>query len=257
MLNLAGTAALPPPDVRTEPSTQAIGRNLQRIDRRDWSLWWGAVVVMLSLTAAVVCLSIAVSIRSDWPFFSLRVGQPVFALVGLVLLFNVYTIYQQLQLKRSRSQITAQMEIAAQQNARAEDFLKLAMLDPQTGLHNRRFAEERLTVEIARSQRHGHSLTVAMFDLDGLKQLNDHYGHLAGDLALKEFAERLTRAIRGSDLAVRFAGDEFLSSLPECQRARKCNSCLSGSVSSKLTSTERRFSSRSRGLGGLSNGRIA
>ncbi len=85
------------------------------------------------------------------------------------------------------------------------------------GLHNRRFAKERLAAEIARSQRLGHLLTAPMFDLDDFEQLNDRYGQLAGDLVLRGFAEYLTKAIRSSDLAVRVGGDEFLVVLPECQ----------------------------------------
>ena len=56
-----------------------------------------------------------------------------------------------------------------------------------------------------------------MLDLDNFKQLNDHYGHPMGDSALKIFAERLSTAIRGSDLAVRIGGDEFVVLLPECK----------------------------------------
>ena len=56
-----------------------------------------------------------------------------------------------------------------------------------------------------------------MLDLDNFKPLNDRYGHPVGDLVLRGFAERLTRAIRGSDLAVRIGGDEFVVLLPECQ----------------------------------------
>ena len=54
-------------------------------------------------------------------------------------------------------------------------------------------------------------------DLDGLKQVNDRHGHAAGDTVLKGFADRLQRAIRGSDLAVRLGGDEFMAILPECR----------------------------------------
>src|SRR5713226_3158928 len=211
------TTELPLHNVSAENRTQEIRRSLRRLERRDWSLWWSAVLVVLSLTAAVVSLSMSVLVQPDEPFLKFHISQSVHGLVGLVLLFNVYTIYQQVQLKRVRSHLAEQIEIAAEQQARAQEFLKLAMLDPLTGLHNRRFAQERLAADIARSQRVGHSLTALMFDLDDFKQLNDRYGHLAGDLPLKEFAKRLTKAIRGSDLAVRVGGDEFLALLPECQ----------------------------------------
>jgi diguanylate cyclase (GGDEF)-like protein len=59
-------------------------------------------------------------------------------------------------------------------------------------------------------------MTVVSFDLNNFKQINDQYGHAAGDQVLKEFAERLNRAIRVSDYAVRTGGDEFLAILPEC-----------------------------------------
>lgn len=190
--------------------TQEIRSSLRRIERRDWWLWGYASLVMLSLTAAVVSLSLSVLTKPDEPFFQFHISQSVHGLVAVVLLFNVYTIYQEIRLKRLRGQLAEQMEVAAEHH-------KLAMLDPLTDLHNRRFGEERLTAEIARSQRHGHSLTVLVLDLDDFKQLNDRYGHFAGDLALKEFAHRLARAIRGSDLAVRMGGDEFLVLLPECQ----------------------------------------
>jgi len=212
------TAELALPETgATSSSREEIRRSLRRIERRDWWLWWYAVIVILSLTAAIVALSVSVLTKPDEPFFQFHISQSVRGLVGIVLLFNVYTIYQQIQLKRLRSQLNEQIEIAAEQHMRAEEFLKLAMLDPLTDLHNRRFAQERLAAEIARSQRHGHALTVLVLDLDDFKRLNDCYGHFAGDLALKEFAHRLTRAIRGSDLAVRMGGDEFLVVLPECQ----------------------------------------
>src|SRR5437660_4111014 len=88
--------------------------------------------------------------------------------------------------------------------------------DSLTGLYNRRFAEQRLAAEVARSERKGHPLTILTLDLNNFKEINDSFGHPAGDLVLQEFAARLNNVIRGGDLAVRLGGDEFLVLLPEC-----------------------------------------
>jgi len=173
-------------------------------------------VIILSLTAAVAALSTSVISEPNDPFYQFHISQSVRGLAGLVLLFSVYTLFQQVQLRRTRVGLAEQVGIAAQQQVRAEEFLKLAMLDPLTGLHNRRYAEERLAAEIARAKRFRTALTVLALDMDKLKEINDHYGHGAGDLALKVLAERLSRAIRGCDLAVRVGGDEFMVFLPEC-----------------------------------------
>jgi diguanylate cyclase (GGDEF)-like protein len=197
--------------------TQEIRRDLQRLGRNDWWLWALAIVVILSLTAAVGSLSLSIMSEPNEPFYEFHISQSVRGLVGLVLMFSVYTLYQKVQLRQTRVRLAEQIEIAAQQHIRAEGFLKLAMLDPLTGLHNRRYAEERLAAEIARAQRYKSSLTVLMMDLDNFKELNDRHGHLVGDSALKIFAERLCTAIRGSDLAIRIGGDEFIVLLPECR----------------------------------------
>jgi diguanylate cyclase (GGDEF)-like protein len=205
------------PETGAEQRTQEIRRGLQILAQHDWSLWGTAVVVILSLTAAVGSFSIWITSEPKDPFYEFHVSQSVRGLLGLVLLFSVYTLYQQFQLRRIRGQLTEQIDVAGQEQKRAEEFLKLAILDPLTGLHNRRFAEERLAVEMARAQRIGNSLKVVMLDLDGLKSINDSHGHEAGDLALKTFAQRLMAATRGADLATRIGGDEFMVLLPECK----------------------------------------
>jgi diguanylate cyclase (GGDEF)-like protein len=106
--------------------------------------------------------------------------------------------------------------LARVQSLTDEDY-KLAALDQLTGLYNRRSGEQRLAEEISRAVRHERPLTILLADLDGLKQINDRLGHAAGDLVLKGFSERLRKAIRGSDLAVRLGGDEFMVLLPECR----------------------------------------
>jgi diguanylate cyclase (GGDEF)-like protein len=100
---------------------------------------------------------------------------------------------------------------------RAEEFHRLATTDPLTGLANRRTAEQRLIAEAERSRRYGHPLTLVALDLDKFKQINDQFGHPAGDLVLQEFARKLASAVRLSDLAVRMGGDEFLVLLTECR----------------------------------------
>jgi diguanylate cyclase (GGDEF)-like protein len=115
-----------------------------------------------------------------------------------------------------RGQLFKQLAEMRSLQIRAEEFQRLALIDPLTGLCNRRMAEERLASEASRSHRYGHSLTVVSFDLDEFKHINDTYGHPVGDSVLREFAARLNAEIRLSDFAARMGGDEFLVLLPEC-----------------------------------------
>ncbi|HYV59649.1 MAG TPA: GGDEF domain-containing protein [Acidimicrobiia bacterium] len=90
-----------------------------------------------------------------------------------------------------------------------------ARFDPLTGLPNRRACEERCTVEIARLRRRSGSLSVAYFDFDGLKQVNDVKGHAAGDAALIHLATSAQAVLRPTDLLSRVGGDEFVLLLPD------------------------------------------
>jgi len=96
-----------------------------------------------------------------------------------------------------------------------EQLTQLAYLDELTGVANRRHLAETLDVEIARAARYGHPLSVIQFDLDRFKQLNDTYGHAAGDAVLKETVRRIRRQLRLGDLLGRWGGEEFLVLLPE------------------------------------------
>ncbi len=206
------TAVVKPPETQLEK----VQADLAKLERRDWWLWAMAMIVMLLLTAAVGSLSFPELFNFDDPYFQFSLNQAVRGLVGLVLLFNIYTIYQQVTTKRLRRQLSQQLTAMSQLQVRAEEFHQQATVDALTGLYNRRFAEDRLKAEINRSRRYGHPLTVVAIDLNDFKPVNDKYGHAAGDQVLKEFAERLVAAIRVSDLAVRMGGDEFLVILPEC-----------------------------------------
>jgi diguanylate cyclase len=97
----------------------------------------------------------------------------------------------------------------------ARSMRRLANTDALTGLANRRQAEEQLLRELRRAERYGRRFSVLMMDLDRFKELNDRFGHLAGDDVLVDLARRIQRMVRGSDTIARWGGEEFLLLAPE------------------------------------------
>jgi diguanylate cyclase (GGDEF)-like protein len=191
--------------------------SLRHIERREWRLWFSAFSVTILLTIGIASFAFPALLSQSGDAYAFSINQAVRGLVGLVLIFTVYVIYQQLQLNRLRRQVTEQAFSVDKVEMLAEEAYKVAVLDSITGLFNRRYAQQRLQDEIARSKRHGRPLTVILFDLDNFKDVNDNHGHEAGDNALVSFAERLSKATRGSDVAARYGGDEFMVLLPECK----------------------------------------
>lgn len=92
---------------------------------------------------------------------------------------------------------------------------KFALIDPLTRLFNRRMGIQTLDQEIARADRSRQPLTVLMCDLDHFKHLNDSFGHLQGDQALRHTAQVLRQTLRRTDVICRFGGEEFLVLLPD------------------------------------------
>ncbi|MBO0902262.1 PleD family two-component system response regulator [Jiella sonneratiae] len=96
-----------------------------------------------------------------------------------------------------------------------QQTIELAVTDPLTGLHNRRF----LDIHLGRAAASGGGFALALFDIDHFKRINDGFGHDAGDAVLREFARRLKAETRASDLACRFGGEEFAVLMPGADAA--------------------------------------
>ena len=96
----------------------------------------------------------------------------------------------------------------------ARDVMRLAHTDPLTGLANRRALRRALERDVARAARYGHPCSVLVLELDRFKLINDRFGHLAGDEALRKVAATLTASCRATDVLARFGGDEFVVVMP-------------------------------------------
>jgi diguanylate cyclase (GGDEF)-like protein len=108
------------------------------------------------------------------------------------------------------------LEQANEELRRANERMsRLIQFDDKTGLYNFRFFMERLNEEFKRARRYGNRLTLAMFDIDHFKGVNDRYGHPAGDRVLKEFGEIMVNSSRETDLIARYGGEEFVALLPQ------------------------------------------
>ncbi|MBN9685065.1 MULTISPECIES: GGDEF domain-containing protein [unclassified Corallococcus] len=96
-----------------------------------------------------------------------------------------------------------------------DEIYRLTTMDGLTQIYNRRYFDEQLDREVSRSRRYERVLSLVMFDLDHFKDVNDTYGHLAGDSVLKQLASTVRTRIRREDVFARYGGEEFALLLPE------------------------------------------
>jgi two-component system, cell cycle response regulator len=109
--------------------------------------------------------------------------------------------------------------MAAKLEQSQQALRELATIDGLTGVSNRREFNRRLTVEIERSRREGHPVSLLMVDIDHFKKLNDTYGHQSGDDALRHFSALIKKEVRPGDLPARYGGEEFAVILPHADRS--------------------------------------
>jgi diguanylate cyclase (GGDEF)-like protein len=122
----------------------------------------------------------------------------------------------EMELREANAQLTAQLAtIQTLQDGLREQALR----DSLTGLYNRRYLEETVGRELARAQRNHEPLTILMIDLDHFKNLNDEFGHAAGDQVLRWFGDLIRTKLRPGDIACRYGGEEFMLMMPSAPLA--------------------------------------
>jgi diguanylate cyclase len=108
------------------------------------------------------------------------------------------------------------MEVEAEKNRTTlEKHRQKALQDPLTELPNREAYNERATAEVQRWQRYGRPLSVAIFDIDHFKRINDTFGHQAGDRVIKVIGRSIAKRLREVDFFCRYGGEEFVALMPE------------------------------------------
>lgn len=146
----------------------------------------------------------------------LIMGQSGVLVIGLAWFVYVggYIHNLQMRIREQRESLTLTQSELEQSNLRLQDAMtkleRIAIRDELTGLYNRRHLLERLEEQLSLAERGHQPLFLALIDLDHFKQVNDRYGHAAGDLVLKQFANIAREQLRRSDFIARYGGEEFI-----------------------------------------------
>ena len=176
------------------------------------------------VTAVFAAIVLFVTKNGQQPFGDLPIGETVLQAQQLVSIMTVTALGLAALLSQLRSaadDLEARVQDRTAQLRVANDQLeRMAVTDPLTGVLNRRALLDVMRREAERNLRHRHGLSVLMLDVDFFKDVNDRYGHAAGDSVLRHVAAVTARTIRGTDTLARYGGEEFVVVAPETDQAQ-------------------------------------
>jgi diguanylate cyclase (GGDEF)-like protein len=176
-------------------------------------------------TAVLVAVSFLVLYaikQNHQPFGDLPLRETVISAQEFIFIMSIMSLGFASLLSQHRMN-TRELEARVQErtvelSAANKQLEELAITDPLTNLLNRRALIDVLQREIAREKRYGHGLALIVFDIDHFKQVNDRYGHVAGDQVLRDVASVSRRVVRSTDAMARYGGEEFAVVASEIDR---------------------------------------
>ncbi len=168
---------------------------------------WVSRGIASVLTAAVVAFFVLTQADQPWQY----VGYPLLAALPLL-----YGIISARYIRLSHVELLRRQQ--AQLMLRAMELEKMAAHDALTELYNRRHFYERFQEMLARARLSKQALALVVLDIDGLKKINDEYGHAVGDIMIANLAKVIDRHIRTSDVPARLGGDEFAVLMPDTDK---------------------------------------
>lgn len=183
-----------------------VEENLDREEREVNRIVWFGGIAVTAVTVAVLAILIGTASHSwQYALYSMLGGVPLsYAIVS-----NLVTRKMQISLlRRYQSRLLLQLS----------ELEEMASRDELTGLHNRRHFYQVLNAEVEKAHACKEPLALILMDLDGLKSINDEYGHAVGDIIIAGFANVLARHTRNSDVAARLGGDEFGVVMPSTDK---------------------------------------
>jgi diguanylate cyclase (GGDEF)-like protein len=184
----------------SKPGLRGLVPEDAEVARHEWGAtriaWVGGIGVTLVTVASLTLLLVRASQMWEYPLWSALATVPV----GYVVFCNIVMRKMQVEIfRRFQEQMMEQLT----------GLQEMVYRDELTGLHNRRHFYERLQSELENAQRSREPLAILLLDLDGLKTINDEYGHGIGDEVLAKLGQTLGNQTRAQDVAARLGGDEF------------------------------------------------
>lgn len=185
-----------------------VNRELRKLEKRDWELWLIVTATGILMAAGLFAILLpSAFLKPGSLHFEITVSKELACgLLVLLTLANTYVISRRIEFRHLRQKTIS----TAMQN----ELIRLqSFTDPLTEIYNRRSLEELAGRFIGQARRLGKPLSFLLIDVDRFKQINTRFGHLTGDFVLTEIATLLKGSIRGTDVAIRYGGDEFLIAL--------------------------------------------
>ena len=195
----------------SEQQVKELLAEIGHLDKRDFRPW--SIIVLIVLVVGSGLAAILLPRLSDITLDGRYFPTLIYGLISLVLLYNIYVLWQSQTLRVARAELLREL-------LRADAAERMAFTDPLTSLFNRRHFQKVLEGEIKRADRSDKPLSLMILDLDEFGAVNKEYGHPEGDRLLCDFANFLLKTFRQTDTVVRYGGDEFLVLLPETDESQ-------------------------------------